>query len=583
MQIKYFIYCRKSSEQEDRQILSLPAQVKELQSFAKKERLQVVEVIQESKSAHKAGRPRFDHMVERIQAGEANGVIVWDESRLARNAKDSGTLIYMLDLEELIEIRKPGKTYINCPDDKSWLGINFTMSKKESDDKGVNVKRGLRAKAESGWCPSSITKPGYMWDKYAERGSKTIIKDPIRFPLIKQAWEYLLSGSYTVAQILHKLNNDWGYTSPIRKSTGGKPMYSSQLYRIFSDPFYYGYFEYKDSSGNKQLIKGKHQSMISEEEFNKVQILLGRPNKQRSRKHNFPLTGIIRCGKCGGLITAEEKWQLICPKCKHKFASKNKTACPKCHNLIKEMINPKVLHYIYYHCGNRSSHKCTQKSIKYEDLCEQIDNKLKQLTISDRFVQWAIKYLNKLNEEEQQFHSTSIKQFQKQYDDCQKKLDNLLALKISPKNIDSSLLSDEEYASQKEILIKRKTELKEKIENFDMRFNNWTDQVENHFSFATNVRQRFNTGSAEEKREILSRIGSNLTLFNKTLDIKFEKEYSILESATKKEPSTLAKFEPRKKQDESNKLEKLWGENPLLQGGKESNPHQRFWRPRFYR
>ncbi len=155
MQNKYFIYCRKSSEQEDRQILSLPAQASELQNLSQKENLIVIEVFQESRSAHTTGRPKFDEMVKRIETGEANGVIVWDESRLARNSLDGGKLIYMMDLGLLQEIRKISKIYRNTPDDKSWLQMCFMMSKKESDDKGVNVKSGLRTKAEKRWYPSS--------------------------------------------------------------------------------------------------------------------------------------------------------------------------------------------------------------------------------------------------------------------------------------------------------------------------------------------------------------------------------------------------------------------------------------------
>lgn len=105
--MKYFVYCRKSSESEDKQILSLPAQVRELKDFAFKNNLKVIHVFQEEKSAHKIGRPVFNEMIERIEKGEANGLIVWDESRLARNSLDGGKIIYMMDLGQIVEIVKP--------------------------------------------------------------------------------------------------------------------------------------------------------------------------------------------------------------------------------------------------------------------------------------------------------------------------------------------------------------------------------------------------------------------------------------------------------------------------------------------
>ncbi len=106
-QLKFFIYCRKSSEQEDRQILSLPAQEKELLDLATREKLHIVDTYKESRSAHTAGRPLFDEMLKRIERGEANGIIVWDESRIARNSLDGGKVIYMMDLEQIKAIVKP--------------------------------------------------------------------------------------------------------------------------------------------------------------------------------------------------------------------------------------------------------------------------------------------------------------------------------------------------------------------------------------------------------------------------------------------------------------------------------------------
>lgn len=107
MEMKYFIYCRKSSEAEDRQVLSLPAQQKELLELSQEQNLQVIGVYSESGSAHKIGRPKFNEMLKRIEKGEANGIIVWDESRLARNSLDGGKIIYMMDLGQIVEIVKP--------------------------------------------------------------------------------------------------------------------------------------------------------------------------------------------------------------------------------------------------------------------------------------------------------------------------------------------------------------------------------------------------------------------------------------------------------------------------------------------
>ena len=458
------------------------------------------------------------------------------------------------------------KVYRNTPDDKSWLAMCFMMSKKESDDKGVNVKRGLRTKAEKGWFPSAWTKPGYMWDRLAERGNKTILNDPTRFPIIKKCWELMGTGAYTVPQILNKLNNQWGYRNPKRKSMGGTPMARSQLYKLFADPFYYGWYEYKDSNSTTQWQKGNHEPMITKEEYNRVQVLLGRGCRQRMAKHEFPLTGIIRCGECNAMITAEEKWQVICgnKQCKNKFNANNRDFCPKCQIKIQDMQNPTILHYTYYHCTKRANPNCTQKSIRHNKLEEQVDSILKDIRISERFKNWAIKYLNELHDDETIVHTATITSLQSAYNNCIKRLDNLVRLKISPANSDGSLLSDEEFREQKTTITAEKVQLEDKLGIQGKKIDNWIETVEKNFDFAIHARYKFEKGLPEEKREIMVTIGSNLQLLNGLLYPDLKNEYGFLELATKEEPTTSYEFETNEQPIKSNQLEYLWSKNPTL-------------------
>lgn len=557
---QYAIYCRKSSESEDRQILSIPAQIDELKKLAKHRSLRVSRVLTESKSAKAPGRPVFNEMMASIQNGEIQGIICWKLDRLARNPVDGGSIIWAIK-EKNIEIVTPPQNYNQSSENSFMMYVEFGMAQKFVDDLSKNVKRGLKQKAEKGWLPSGA-KPGYMNDKYAEKGNKTVLKDPIRFPLIRKCWDYMLTGAYTPAKILRLLNEEWGYTTPTRKSIGGNPMTRSQIYRLFSDPFYYGYFEYP--VGSNTWHKGAHEPMITKAEFDKVQILAHRPGSPRPKKMEFAHTGLIRCGECGAFITAEEKWHVVCKFCKYKFTANNQTECPKCKKTIEEMDKPVTRHYIYYHCTKRKDPNCTQGSIQEKQLEEQIDAYLARIGITEEFKNWAIKYLNELNDRETETNSASLRLLQESYNRTQSELDNLLKLKISSSNIDGSLLSDEEFRIQKEKLVAEKTRVKELLDDAGHRSDKWMETAEKAFNFAIHARYWFAHGTAQEKREIMTAIGSNLIFQDKLLRMDLQKPYFFIEEAVKAEPTISQMFEPKEKSVTTSKLEELWAQNLLM-------------------
>ncbi len=105
VRIKYCLYARKSTEQEDKQVLSIDSQIKEMEKMALAENLEIVVMKKESHSAKEAGqRPVFNEIVEELKAGKYSGILTWAPDRIARNAGDLGRIVDLMDQKKLIEI-----------------------------------------------------------------------------------------------------------------------------------------------------------------------------------------------------------------------------------------------------------------------------------------------------------------------------------------------------------------------------------------------------------------------------------------------------------------------------------------------
>ncbi|MGZ4971355.1 MAG: recombinase family protein [Limisphaerales bacterium] len=540
-QLGYFIYCRKSTEAEDRQVLSLESQKNELKEVAEKLNVPVVELLTESQSAKAPGRPVFNDMMNRLYRGEAAGVICWKLDRLARNPVDGGSVIWAIKQHD-IKVVTPAQSYSRGEDNVILMYIEFGMAQKYVDDLSKNVKRGLRTKVEKGLFPGNVP-PGYMNNTAKQQGERDIIKDPERFQLVRRMWDLMLSGLYTPTRILDIATKEWGFRTRQKKKSGGTPLSKSAIYKLFTRPFYYGSFEFPAGSG--KWYQGTHEAMITKEEYDLVQTLLGRKGNPRPNQHlDFPFTGIIRCGECDSMVTAEVKYQLICGACRLKFAYRRTNACPQCKTPIEDMVNPQFRTYTYYHCTRSKNQKCTQKSISGEAIEAQIQEFLGRIKISEQFKNWAIKYLHELDEKERASHADILVAQTKAYDDCRRRIENLVKLKTSAQNLSGALLSDEEYVFQRGQLLSEKADLECALNDMTGVVDRALKLSENTFEVAHKAQEKFTAGDHIIKKEILLAVGSNFSLKAKNLLIEANKPFFIIENSLMGMQAENASIEP---------------------------------------
>ena len=541
--IKYFLYARKSSESEDRQVQSIDDQVDRLKQLARDLNLDVKQIYTEAKSAKKPNnRPLFDEMIQRIEKGEADGILCWQINRLSRNPVDSGRLSWISQKGVLKSIQTIDKQYL--PEDNVIVfAVETATANQFILDLSKNVKRGMQRRIENGW-KGGLAPAGYVNELY----SHTIIKDEERFNLIRKAWDLMLTGNYTVPMVLEKLNNEWGFTTIQRKHLGGVPLGMSGMYKIFTNIFYTGMFVH-----NGQTLQGKHTPMITFEEYDKVQTILGRKGKPRPKTHKFAFTGMIRCGECDCLHTAETKKKRI-------------------------LSTGEIKEYTYYHCTRRKvAVKCSQRKVLSEvKLEEQIEDILDSYTILPEFNHWALDVLSKSNDTEIEDRSKIYEMQHKSMANAQEDLDELTKMRYR------KLIDDDAFLKEKEILQKKIAQFKEGLRTTEDRAEKWLELTERTFNFATYAPIKFNKGTIEEKKEILAALCSNPIIKDQNLAIQAEEWFQCVKDGYTPLLQEYLRLELNKKPLDKAKSEALTSLINTWHGRQESNPRQRFWRPTYY-
>ena len=567
--LKWGKYRRKSTEADDRQVASLDSQDRELDEVAEREGIVVPEQynLAESHSAKRPGRPVFNQLLALIESGKINALLVWSHNRISRNAIDAAYIVDLMDRGKLLEVRTPSQVFRNTPNDKFLLTLFCGQGKQENDSKGVDVVRGLKEKAIGGG-RSGPAPLGYK-NYTDEKGRKSIIPDPERFPIVRQIWDLFLTGGRSVAEIVEIASNDLGLRTPKRKNgSGGKKITKSLVYYILTRSYYYGEFEFPAGSGN--VYQGTHVPLITREEFDRVQLLLGRKGRPRPKTREFTYRGPIRCGECNGSVTAEIKQHCVCSNCKHKFSRTHRTDCPKCGTDIIEMKKPVLRNYVLYHCAKKTSPNCSQGAINEVEIESQLVAELTKLEISPKFKDWALQVLKRQNTNESADREAILKTQRKDYDAVVEKIDNLIEMRAG-KEID-----EDEFRRKKTILLAEKSRVKGLLENTDKRIDTWLETAERGFNFAETARARFAADKSDDlhvRKEVFADLGSNYTLKDKKLIIEADDLLFAIKKVKETSALTPSPFEPTQKGSTAPQMEPSYAVSPNELGDRDSNPN----------
>ena len=480
----YFIYARKSTDDEVRQLLSIPAQIDELRDFAKKENLNVVDTFIESKTAKVPGREIFDQMLVKVEAGEAQGILAWHPDRLARNAVDAGKVVYLLDRNILTDLKFPTFWFQNTPQGLFMLSIAFGQSKYYVDSLSENTKRGLRQKARRGEYPNKAPL-GYLNDRL----NKKIVVDPRVAPTIHEMFELYSTGKYTFEKLSIFLGEKGIKTSK------NKFFKIDKIKFYLSNPFYFGHFRFK-----KEIHQGIHEPLITKKLFDTVQeVKKDRSHSSPLKSLDFPFTGLIRCGKCQMMVTAEHHFRRY------------------------ETVNHEK-DFIYYHCTRKSRFiPCSQPFISQEILVNQLNTHIQKVSLSTSDHQWYIKRLNNDEHEQRSEVRMIVQEFKKDLIKINEKLSKLLDSYLD------NVVGREDYLKKKENLFSSKKTIEQKISTVEQSPNKWLEPMREFLNTAV-LADKIASDNINlfQKREFLKKTGSNLTLKQRIVDCDLPEQWAAL-------------------------------------------------------
>ena len=485
----YILYARKSTESEERQQLSIPAQIDELRTFAQKENLTLVDVLTESKTAKQTGRIVFNEMLKRIEAGEAEGILSWNPDRLARNAVDAGQIIHLLDTGKLLDLKFPTVLFQNNPQGLFMLSIAFGQSKYYVDSLSENTKRGLRQKVRKGECPGQAPL-GYLNDRL----NKKIIIDPYSSKIVQEVFDLYSTGKYTLDSLSNFLAKNRIFTR------SGKHIKKDRVKILLTNPFYYGYFRF-----NKEIYQGIHKPLISKKLFDEVQeVVKDRGHTQPSESLNFPFAGFIRCGECGMIITAERHRKF--------YRTKNYQQT-----------------FVYYRCTKKNKTiKCYQPFTPDKRLLSQLNSLIQKVSLTTADYEWFRERMNKDQQKQQSAVMAIVQGLKQDVVDINFKLNKLLDSYLD------NVIERADYLKKKEELMSNRKSIEQKIVTLEQSPNKWLEPMREFIDTAYQGNKiASNPENLFEKRNFLKATRSNLTLKDKIVHCSWQKPWAALRAAPK--------------------------------------------------
>jgi site-specific DNA recombinase len=409
-------------------------------------------------------------MMERIEQDGPFGILAWHPDRLARNSVDGGRVVYLVDTGKIAALRFPTFWCEPTPQGLFMLQVAFGQSKYYSDNLAENTRRGMRQKLRKGeWLAKAPF--GYVNNPR----TRNIEPDPVKSRIIVRAFEEYATGAHTyesLAQFLAEHNVT---------TKKGTPLGKASVSRLLENKAYLGLTKYKD-----EYFPGSFTPILSATLFEAVQEKLGEKGRPRYRRHvhQFPFTGLLHCGECESMITAQ--WAT------GKLGKR----------------------YRYYRCTKKRG-VCTQAYLQEEALAEQIKERLQEVSLPDAWADKMLKRVETWEQEESHASGTRVMRLKDELKEVERKMDALVDLHLNGD------IERESYLRKKDELLRQKLLLDEKLSAARRERKNRVEPLRKWILDSKRAGFLASSTKYAEMRDFVRSFGTNPALLDMTVSISF--------------------------------------------------------------
>ncbi|WP_075857453.1 recombinase family protein [Clostridium perfringens] len=493
------IYCRVSTEEQSESGYSIDEQERLLEEWCKKMGYVIYKCYSDRGISGKniKDRPALKELLSDAKEGKFDMVISWKINRVSRKLEDVLKIVNILEKNNITfkSYSEPFET--DTPAGRMQFQMMALIGEFERGTIAQNVKMGMIAKAKSGnWCGGRVLGYDLVPNNSPEeekKGKNKLEINEKEAEIVRFIFnEYSKGKGYKA--ITNKMNK-LGY-----KTKKGNNFSVGSIRDILTNPVYIGEIRYNvrqnwsekrrsNINPNPIRVKGKHEAIIDRELWDKVQLILESKKGKPSRIYDgeYPLTGILRCPKCGAGMVISRTTNTLADGTKKRIA--------------------------YYCCGNwknKGTSVCNSNTIRVDKANEYVFKKIEELVSNEAMIKAVVKNINKERKDK-------VKPAKRLLGDIDKELEKLDKRKRKIfEAYEDDILTKEEFQT-------RKNELNEKIRILEEEkkplLNTISEEVSEEipYEFIKDILMNFSkilnsSISREQQKKLLHMIISEITM-----------------------------------------------------------------------